>query len=103
MSAYRFWEVVCDFRDSLGRECGTAAEGPNSHLRAAREYAAAHGWVRGPNDSDYCPRHAKHGAAGVVTTRTRDAGSSRATRMFPGVGDSPGTLPQGDPIGGGGV
>lgn len=64
MSAYRFWEIVCDFRDSLGRECDATAEGPNSHLDAARAYAAEHGWVRGQGDSDYCPRHAKAAGAG---------------------------------------
>lgn len=91
MSADRFWEITCDFRDAAGRECHAAAPGATGSLRETRKMAASHGWVRGPHDSDYCPRH----AAGAVMTRTHDA-ASQATRALPGIGYSPDILPQRD-------
>lgn len=94
MSAYRVWEIVCDFRSAAGRECRAVAAGATSSLRETRQAAAEHGWVRGPHDSDYCPRH----AAGAVTMRTRGAGQSGAAHTFPGIGYSRGTLPRHDPI-----
>jgi hypothetical protein len=60
MSAGRFWEITCDFRDSLGRECHAIADGASIYLRDARKEAAAQGWVRGPHDADFCPTHAHH-------------------------------------------
>jgi len=60
MSAYRFWEIGCDFRDLLGHECQEVADGAGTYLREARSEAAAQGWARGPNEADYCPKHAHH-------------------------------------------
>jgi hypothetical protein len=60
MSADRFWEITCDFRDSLGRECQEVADTASTYLRDVRQQAAAQGWARGPNDTDYCPKHAHH-------------------------------------------
>jgi len=47
MSAYRFWEIGCDFRDLLGHECQEVADGATVWERTRPELERARQAITG--------------------------------------------------------